>query len=623
MCGIVGIASRTVVAERRWLTAGAEAMRHRGPDDEGEWWSESGKVGLGHRRLAIIDLSPAAHQPMPDASGEFCIVFNGEIYNYLDLRNDLLKRGHVFHSESDTEVLLAAYREWGADCLGRLNGMFSFALYDGRKNRVLIARDRAGEKPLFYSLANGELRFASELKALMADNSVSRRIDPEALDCYLAMGYVPGHRCMLTGFRKLPAAHALMFDLASASSRVWRYWQLPALTGPAGGNQAGEAGLLDELDALLEDSVRRQLVADVPVGVLLSGGLDSSLIAAMAARSGQPVKTFTIRFPGFADYDESEHAHLIARHFGTAHVELDAGTATVDLLPMLARQVDEPMADSSLFPTFLVSRLAKQHCTVALGGEGGDELFGGYLHYGRQLRMQRKLRMLPAGLRLCAAKAAEAMLPVGFRGRNWLQQAGFDAASGVASSGSYFDRSLRRKLMVRDNEWPLAAEAIRAKSIPAEVDLLQRSTRYDFESYLTDDILVKVDRASMLSSLEVRAPMLDYRLIEFAFGRVPSNLKATVRDRKVVLKRLAARVLPPEFNRHRKQGFSIPLASWLRTPAWGRFFRDVLLDSRTDLICKKTAVELLQGQAKGRSNSERLFALVMLELWQREYAASL
>ncbi len=560
---------------------------------------------------------------MPDASGELCIVFNGEIYNYLDLRNDLLKRGHVFHSESDTEVLLAAYREWGADCLGRLNGMFSFALYDGRKNRVLIARDRAGEKPLFYSLANGELRFASELKALMADNSVSRRIDPEALDCYLAMGYVPGHRCMLKGFRKLPAAHALMFDLASASSRVWRYWQLPALTGPAGGNQAGEAGLLDELDALLEDSVRRQLVADVPVGVLLSGGLDSSLIAAMAARSGQPVKTFTIRFPGFADYDESEHAHLIARHFGTAHVELDAGTATVDLLPMLARQVDEPMADSSLFPTFLVSRLAKQHCTVALGGEGGDELFGGYLHYGRQLRMQRKLRMLPAGLRLCAAKAAEAMLPVGFRGRNWLQQAGFDAASGVASSGSYFDRSLRRKLMVRDNEWPLAAEAIRAKSIPAEVDLLQRSTRYDFESYLTDDILVKVDRASMLSSLEVRAPMLDYRLIEFAFGRVPSNLKATVRDRKVVLKRLAARVLPPEFNRHRKQGFSIPLASWLRTPAWGRFFRDVLLDSRTDLICKKTAVELLQGQAKGRSNSERLFALVMLELWQREYAASL
>ncbi|MGB6354533.1 MAG: asparagine synthase (glutamine-hydrolyzing), partial [Steroidobacteraceae bacterium] len=595
----------------------------RGPDDQGEWWSESGKVGFGHRRLAVIDLSPAGHQPMLDAGGDYCVVFNGEIYNYRDLRNDLLKRGHEFRSDSDTEVLLAAYREWGADCLARLNGMFSFALYDGLRDRVLIARDRAGEKPLFYSLANGELRFASELKALMADDTISRRIDPEALDCYLAMGYVPGHRCMLKGFRKLPAAHALMFDLASANCRVWRYWQLPALTSAAEGNPAGEAGLLDELEALLEDAVRRQLVADVPVGVLLSGGLDSSLIAAMAVRSGQSVKTFTVRFPGFAEYDESEHARLVARHFGTVHVELDAGAATVDLLPVLARQVDEPMADSSLFPTFLVSRLARQHCTVALGGEGGDELFGGYLHYGRQLRMQRKLRALPLGLRRYAAKAAEAMLPAGFRGRNWLQQAGIDAASGVASNGSYFDRQLRRKLMARDTEWPLTAEAVRAESIPAETDPLQRSTRYDFESYLADDILVKVDRASMLSSLEVRAPMLDYRVVEFAFGRIPSSLKATTRDRKVVLKRLAARVLPPEFNRHRKQGFSIPLASWLRTPAWRQFFHDVLLESRTGLICKKTAAELLQGQAKGRSNSERLFALVMLELWQREYAASL
>jgi asparagine synthase (glutamine-hydrolysing) len=598
-------------------------MRHRGPDDKGEWWSGDGRIGFGHRRLAIIDLSPAAHQPMQDASGNLCVVFNGEIYNYVDLRDELTKKGHLFRSDSDTEVLLAAYREWGSDCLLRLNGMFSFALYDARRDCVLMARDRAGEKPLFYSLSNGELRFASELKALMADRSIARRIDPEALDCYLAMGYVPGERCILQGFRKLPAAHALIFDLETSACRLWPYWQLPQLGCSAVGGQRQEADLLDELDALLEDAVRRQLVADVPVGVLLSGGVDSSLITAMAARGGKPVKTFTIRFPGFGGYDESKHASLIAQHFGTVHVELDASTATVDLLPILARQFDEPIADSSVFPTFLVSRLARQYCKVALGGEGGDELFGGYLHYGRQLHMQRSLQGFPRALRQYVAKAAETALPAGFKGRNWLQQAGFDFDSGLPWIGSYFDRPLRRKLMAQVGAWPLAAEAIRAQSISGEVDLLQRSTRYDFKSYLAEDILVKVDRASMLNSLEVRAPMLDYRLIEFAFGRIPSSLKVTASDRKVALKKLAARVLPPEFNRHRKQGFSIPLASWLQTPAWSGFFREMLLESSSGLICKKTIVDLLEGQAKGRSNSERLFALVMLELWQREYAVSL
>jgi len=598
-------------------------MRHRGPDDQGEWWSGDGRIGFGHCRLAIIDLSPAAHQPMQDASGSLCIVFNGEIYNYVDLRDELIKKGHLFRSDSDTEVLLAAYREWGSDCLVHLNGMFSFALYDAGRDCVLMARDRAGEKPLFYSLSNGELRFASELKALMADGSTARRIDPEALDCYLAMGYVPGDRCILKGFRKLPAAHALTFDLVTAACRLWPYWQLPQLGCSAVENQMQEADLLDELDALLEDAVRRQLVADVPVGVLLSGGLDSSLITAMAARGGKSVKTFTIRFPGFGGYDESEHARLIAHHFGTVHVELDASTATVDLLPILARQFDEPIADSSVFPTFLVSRLARQHCKVALGGEGGDELFGGYLHYGRQLRMQRNLQGLPRALRQYVAKAAETVLPAGFKGRNWLQQMGVDLASGLPWIGSHFDRSLRRKLMAQVGAWPLAAEAIRSQLISGEVDLLQRSTRYDFKSYLAEDILVKVDRASMLNSLEVRAPMLDYRLVEFAFGRIPSSLKVTASDRKVALKKLAARVLPPEFNRHRKQGFSIPLASWLRTPAWSRFFREVLLESSSGLICKKMIASLLEGQAKGRSNSERLFALVMLELWQREYAVSL
>ena len=623
MCGIIGIASQTPISDIGWLAAGRDAMRHRGPDDAGEWWSADGRIGLGHRRLAIIDLSPAGHQPMQDASGELCIVFNGEIYNFADLRRELAAKGHALRSHSDTEVILAAYREWGTDCLSRLNGMFAFALYDGRQRQLFMARDRAGEKPLFYALANGALRFASELKGLMADPSLIRRIDPVALDCYLAMGFVPGERCMLQGVKKLPPAHALVFDLNNGQSRLWCYWHLPELDASAAVDQADEIALLDELEALLENAVYRQLVADVPVGVLLSGGVDSSLVTAMAVRATPKVKTFTIRFPGYGQYDETEHARLIARHFGTEHVELDAGESTVDLLPLLARQFDEPVVDSSMIPTYLVSRLVREHCTVALGGDGGDELFGGYGHYSRLLWMQQKLRRIPRNLRLPVAKAAEALLPVGFKGRNWLQGLEADLQGGLPLIASYFDRSTRRRLMAGQGAWELVAERIREQRIPKSTNLLQRATRMDFENYLAEDILVKVDRASMLSSLEVRAPLLDYRLTEFAFGRVPAHLKATATSRKVLLKKLTARILPPEFDQHRKQGFSIPLASWLQSGPWQAFFREVLLGSDNTLFSHKVVGKLLAGQTRGRANSERLFALVLFELWRREYQISM
>jgi asparagine synthase (glutamine-hydrolysing) len=322
--------------------------------------------------------------------GGLCIVFNGEIYNFKDLRSELCARGHHFRTLTDTEVILAAYREWGHLCVEHLNGMFAFALYDAPRRRMLLARDRAGEKPLFYMVSSGTLRFGSELKALMADPRISRRIDPHAFDCYLAMGFVPGESCILEGVRKLPPAHALMFDLENGESRVWRYWKLPQADHCTPGEGADEAALLDELEVLLEDAVRRQLVADVPVGVLLSGGVDSSLVTAMAARNTRGIKTFTVHFPGHRQYDESEHARLIARHFGTEHMELEASDASTDLLPILARQFDEPLVDSSMIPTYLISRLVRDHCTVALGGDGGDELFGGYAHYNRLLWLQEK-----------------------------------------------------------------------------------------------------------------------------------------------------------------------------------------------------------------------------------------
>jgi asparagine synthase (glutamine-hydrolysing) len=544
------------------------------------------------------------------------VVFNGEIYNHHALRDELVGLGFAFRSHSDTEVLLAAYTAWGEDCLGRFNGMFAFALYDVPRQKLFLARDRAGEKPLFYRLANGSLQFASELKALLANPANPRRIDAEALDCYLAMGYVPGGRCMLQGYNKLPPAHALRFDLQSGQGNVWRYWQLPELVPEQA--PLDEAALLDELETLLEDAVRGQMVADVPVGVLLSGGVDSSLVTAMAIRASSQVQTFTIGFPGHGKLDETEHARLIARHFGTRHTELMAEDATVELLPRLARQFDEPMVDSSMIPTFLVSQLVRKHCTVALGGDGGDELFGGYGHYSRLQWMQQKLGWLPYTLRRGVALSAEKCLPVGFKGRNWAQGLGVDLDNGLPLIASCFDSTTRCRLLKTHSDWPLVAETVRKTSVPAHPDLLQRATRMDFANYLAEDILVKVDRASMLNSLEMRAPLLDYRLIEFAFGKVPSRLKATSTEKKIMLKRLTTRLLPPEFDQQRKQGFSIPLGEWLKGGAFGKLFNEVLRDPQCSFDVD-TVDSLLRGQDKGRSNGERLFALVLFELWRREY----
>jgi asparagine synthase (glutamine-hydrolysing) len=577
---------------------------------------------MAHRRLSIVDLSPAGHQPMHATARGLTIVFNGEIYNFKGLRAELTQRGYVFSSRSDTEVLLAAYDVWGTDCLSRLNGMFAFALYDAITRTVFLARDRTGEKPLFYHYVQGTLHFSSELKALLADPTLPRRINPVALDCYLAMGYVPGDGCLLQGFSKLPPAHAMVFDLGTGTAKVWRYWQLPELSAQATTGLLDEVSLLDELESLLEDAVSRQLVADVPVGVLLSGGVDSSLVTALAVRTSSQVQTFTIGFPGHAALDETEHARLIARHFGTRHTELMAEPATADLLPRLAHQFDEPMADSSMIPTFLVSQLVRQHCTVALGGDGGDELFGGYGHYSRLLWMQRRLGRVPLPLRRAIAQGAEKLLPVGVKGRNLLQGLDVDLDNDLPSRASFFDATTRRKLMMRYGPWATGAEAVVKSRMPQNPDMLQRATRMDFNNYLAEDILVKVDRASMLNSLELRAPFLDYRLIEFGYGRVPSCLKATAYEKKILLKRLTTRVLPPEFDRQRKQGFSIPLAEWLKAGPFRTLFHGVLLDERC-LFDRGTVLALLKGQDQGRSNSERLFSLVLFELWRQDYGITM
>jgi asparagine synthase (glutamine-hydrolysing) len=613
MCGIVGMASRDPAANRDWLAAGCGAMAHRGPDDSGFWWSADGHVGLAQRRLAIIDLSPGGHQPMHREANRLSIVFNGEIYNYLDLRDQLRAKGHIFTTQSDTEVVLAAYVEWGVDCLAHLNGMFAIALYDGNRKQLLLARDRAGEKPLFYSAKGREIRFASELKALMADPGFSRAIDPEGLDCYLMMGYAPGEACILKGVRKLPPAHALTFSVEEGATKIWRYWSLPE--APEVDSRDDEA-LVEELEGLLADSVRRQLIADVPVGILLSGGVDSSLVTAMAVRASPNVRTFTVGLEGHERYDEGKFARLVADHFGTEHIELYAGDTTPEILHLLARQYDEPIFDSSMVPTYLVSRLVRQHCTVALGGDGADELFGGYEQHRRILVLESKSGRIPLPARKLAAAAGDALLPTGFRGRNWLNALGADFETELPPVTGHFLASERRALMGAN--WQTPADEIRKARVAPARDLLQRATRTDFENYLPEDILVKVDRASMLASLEMRAPFLDFRISEFAFGRVPSRLKTSPGERKILLKRLCKRVLPPQFNADRKQGFSIPLPDWLKSGPWRDFVSDVLLDPKCTFD-RRTVSSLIEGHGRRRNNAERLFGLTLFELWRRAY----
>ncbi len=605
MCGICGIAVRP---GEHVASATIEAMsltlRHRGPDDQGIWRSADGRVGFGHRRLSIIDLSPAGHQPMHDASGALTIAFNGEIYNFIELRKELESQGHRFRTATDTEVILASYRQWGLRFVERLNGMFAIALHDRDEDRLVFARDRAGEKPLFYTHANGTLAFASELKALMANPAFRAEVDPQGLNEYLAYGYIAGSRSILRNVRKLPQGHLMIYELRAERLEVRPYWRLP---GPAANEPlpVRDEELVDELESLLLDSVRMRLIADVPVGIMLSGGLDSSLVTAMAVRvATKPVKTFTISFPGHGTYDESPHARLVARHFGTDHVELAAEPATVDLLPILARQYDEPIADSSMVPTFLVSRLIRDHATVALGGDGGDELFGGYLAY-RWFEHQETIRRLVPPLLRRAAGAAAGLLPPGVRGRGYLMGSAGDLSQTFGYANLFFDVATRRKLLA-----PLAID----------VSALQRATAVDFQTYLVDNILVKVDRASMLASLEVRAPLLDPRIIELAYGRTPDRLRALHGTRKVLLRRLAGRVLPPAMDVTRKQGFSIPLHTWFRGD-WGRFFHDVLGSSQ--YFDRGVTRHLLRGQELGLVNTHRIFALTMFELWMREYKVSI
>jgi len=621
MCGIVGYAGRAGALTADLLTVMRDKMTHRGPDASGIWSAPDGSVVLGHRRLAILDLTATGSQPMENSNRTSVVVFNGEIYNHPDLRRELAAHGARFEGRSDTEVLLAAYDAWGERCVERLRGMFAFAIYDQTRNTVFMARDRAGEKPLYWAEHRSGLVFASELKALMADPEFPRRLSRDGLAYYLSFGYVPGDQCILEGVHKLMPAHCLTWPLSGGVPTIRRYWDIPP---PAADEISTLEKLTDELQELLTCAVDEQLVADVPLAVLLSGGIDSSLVTAIAARTSKGrVRTFTVTLPDYPQLDEGRFARSVAEYLGTDHVELPLDQSSVGLIQKLAAQYDEPIADSSMIPTYLLAKTVSRHSKVVLGGDGGDELFGGYLSYQSVLRRERVQRHVPRTARSLIAAMAKCVLPLGAKGRNTLMALDGTSADSIAQSAVWTDYSdfrcvspwLARRLPERPPKlW-------RRDLVDASRGLPGAAMAADFRSYLPEDILVKVDRASMLCSLEVRAPFLDRRVVDFAYGRVPNRLRATHMERKILLKTLARRLLPPRLDIDRKQGFTIPILNWL-SPAMVEAWRDECREQIQSVLCE-SAASLLMQRRRTLATEHSLYAVIMLTSWMRQYKVSI
>jgi asparagine synthase (glutamine-hydrolysing) len=598
------------------------SLVHRGPDAEGAF--VDARVALGHRRLAIIDLADG-QQPMAAADGLVQIVFNGEIYNFLEVRSQLELYGHHFRTRSDTEVILHAYLQWGQECLQRLNGMFAFAIWDARIQQLLLGRDRVGKKPLYYWHHSNLIAFASELKALRAGSVCPSAVDSEALDCYLSLGYIPAPRTIYRGVRKLRAAHCLTVTAARLSEH--RYWTL-SFSQP-------EVMKCDEITeqsgALLDEAVRSRLMSDVPLGAFLSGGIDSSLVvSSMASLMNRPVITNSI---GFDDREHSElpMARLVAEHLGTEHHELVVTPRAADVLERIAWHFDEPMADSSAVPTWYLCQMARRTVTVALSGDGGDEAFGGYTFRYLPHVLESRIRgALPPLLRaplfgmIGAAWPGSAKMPKPLRLKTILE----NLAVGDAEA-FYRDLSELRP-EARDSLYAPEFLAGLRGFTPLEVvapyylhsdasDALGRSQCADIQCYLTDDVLVKVDRMSMAHSLEVRAPLLDYRILEFA-ARIPSRIKMNSRGGKLPLRELAARRLPSRVSVMKKHGFSIPAAKWLRGEL-RPLAEDLLFGTKgafEGVIHRPTLSQMWQEHLSAkRDHHTVLWALMMFELWQQ------
>jgi asparagine synthase (glutamine-hydrolysing) len=622
MCGIAGIVSsdRTERIEEAVVHQMCEAIVHRGPDDEGLLARQN--VGLGMRRLSIIDLS-GGHQPIFNEDRSIWIVFNGEIYNFPDLRPELEARGHHFSTHTDTETIVHLYEDMGAECVQKLRGMFAFALWDERRQTLLIARDRLGKKPLHYALHNGKLYFASEIKSILTVAPELAEVNRAALMQYMYLGYIPDPATAFSRIQKLPPGHLLEFQRGEV--RVRKYWDLPQYgTHPP----ISEEELLEEMETRLAEATRIRLISDVPLGALLSGGTDSSTIVALMARaSSKPVKTFAIGFRQ-ADFDESQYARLVAERFATEHHELILEADVVASLERLTGSLEEPFSDASILPTYFVSCLARQHVTVALSGDGGDELFAGYTRYGIQQRRQASA-LVPQALWQFYRERLFPLLPKGMRGR----QLSYNLS--LPWKERYADEVCLIPAFERD--MPLLSPEFRAtiaeSGDPQEIllrlfeaapasDPISQMLYVDTKTYLVEDILTKVDRMSMLTSLEVRVPILDHLFVEWVTSLGP-EWKMREGKQKYIFRKLAERVgVPREVLYRPKRGFALPLVHWTRNEM-KELILGTLLDSRTlqrGYLDPKGVRHLLDEHFSGKRNhSGRVWRLLLFEMWHRNF----
>ena len=612
MCGFVGSASIDSKVDELWLRSASESISHRGPDDKSIWLSNNFHVGLAHQRLSIIDLSKNARQPLLNFSEDKVIVFNGEIYNFKSLKKFLENKGYKFNSESDTEVLLNSYDFWGCKCLSKINGMFSFAIFDIKKNKIFASRDIAGQKPFYYSLIKNNFIFGSELTTLTSNSLIKKEICLNAIDCYLTRGYSPSNKTLIKDISKLLPGYALEFNLNNGNLRTWNYWPYPE-------NKNNSLNSYDSticsLENNLDKAVASQLIADVPIGVCLSGGLDSSLITAFASKHLNKVSTFTAIFPEDKKYDESNYASLIANFFKTDHHQIEIKNPDINIFDKIKIFFDEPLADSSTIPTFLLYSELSKFCKVALGGDGSDELFGGYKHhYNYQKNIINNLSSKISDELL---KRVFEKIPVGLKGRNFILNSYLNNLSLIPPYPFFFDLQCRKKLMSNHtNFYPIENENL---CIPfnSDIEFSELSLKNDFRNYLSNDILLKTDRSSMANSLEIRSPFLDKNFIEFSINELPTNFKVNKSKRKIILNDLAKKVLPREFSFNRKQGFSVPFSKWLKNKEFKNFVYDKLI-SNNSFFNKEYIKSILKNQDYGFSNSERIYCLLVFELWREK-----
>lgn len=610
MCAIVGMFSdrRDEAIDTVLLRRMRDMLTHRGPDDAGEF--VNGSVGLGHRRLSIIDLV-GGRQPLCNEDGSVQVVFNGEIYNFRELQQEVVRAGHRLATRTDTEVIVHLYEQYGDGVVEHLSGMFAFALWDQARRRLLLARDRAGIKPLFYAWRDGRFAFASEIGPLLLLPWVSREIDPRSLDDYLARGYVPAPRTMFRDVHKVPAGHILMVDGDRLSQR--RYWQAQAMPGIRGDVDELASQLVTELD----HSVHRHLVSDVPLGAFLSGGLDSSIVVALMRRHcAGPLKTFSVRVAAGAEFDESEYARLVARRFETEHHEVVLSSEQVPaLLEMAARHLDEPISDPAVVPTYLLAKLARESVTVVLTGEGADEAFGGYDVF-RKAMLVANYRRVPSWLRRAVTDPLLRQIPMVHAGER-LVEASRDPA--YLAQLLHLQRDTRRNLYTDGCVAALAGNGNGAEAGAAldSSDPFGSVFRDLIDSHLAERLLAKVDRMTMAHSLEARVPFLDPRVIEFALA-LPARLKVRGRTTKYLLRRAFRDILPPVVTRRRKHAFNLPCSAWLRSslaPLVEEVFAKPVL---ADLIDADQQRAMWRRHVAGDADlGTEIWALLTLEFWAR------